>query len=1156
MIKRIEIQYFSLFPREFSRRSDRIVKGEAEQMRKKIFIIHGKGVNRGIGKEGGGDLDTVASNAFYMVWAQNALKADLDRDPLYGQDYEFDFMNYSEGLSHLAVHSGCDIYLPDFPIDALTTRMKMLVMEEDESINLINRFTSEMDEFKLWIIERADQVSPEVKDIFNTTFKQIPKVLEHQERAALLTALGVLKVIRGLTELEVQSMGEGEGSCSAFLAGYRKGMIANLAGNKLKDLKKSLLGLLRDTSKEKMVDLLIKRENQRENIIALDKAIKRDMSTNGRVNYTDELIIVLVEMTAYLIRGLKQLRDLPWDGKLKETYERSLQGIADDLKRHLRVMIALSGPLPGDASEELKGIVAAIDSALGELGKIVEGIKDYTPPEEEKEKDYTIRIMLTEDATGKAVPGIEIVVKRLEGSGKFSLPDGSVVDRDEVIIPTDGRGSVQLKYIPVSPDERYRFSVTFDDLQEIFLPADVPPPDPGLAETFEEIGSEMKEEEFEEKEEAGPVEVDRAMRVTLQMIERQFRELHDRDVNFESIDDHHPYTPEIFDLLKKLEKEEIIKHIQVVALPRGQELPIEKQTCGSALVYQDRIEGQPWDNPGFAELRRVSRLQDLHIELEPVALEISKLIGSKYSKVAIATGLAEKIKDYESMRGIMRITGWDEKVKEYEEGLEKVLPRTEEVLGRIDFTKPDHPEARVRIMAGISPFCDAKKGEVQINVASAIGYWMGKKGYPADYIFYCYGSHLMTTRKPNEEETSLNLSTVCQAMGTKADGGHSGAATCKPASNPNFPLERLDKVRDTNFLEYIEYLGKLISGFSGLVYQGVAPVTVEEYTEPVEKALKHVAENTFEIRLEGKENPEDTIRVLFTRAPKVNKKAGEQKPSFLQILNYLNRQQKFDYLLFSQGMMYRVILVNNHDPQLRLNLPELARTIGWSEDDGGDVSAVADIKKNPKVKKRLRKLLPPHLIYLSSLLAGFVEEGSSYRVAGVQPVFFDGVEKRAEEVCRRMDANSYVIDLASSGGEGKAQKLRIVAALSPSYDKFKGEFEPSLPLAGAHFRDLKSNYLIYGEHELSFPREHQITVLTRIDDPSASLDCSKAMAAVAGKAFLGDSGVAECMPAGIKGSPVSVLAPNNYREYLEFIVPRMAAAAGYTVESFRAFSEL
>lgn len=1118
-------------------------------MRKKIFIIHGKGVNRGIGQEGGGDLDTVSANAFYMVWARNALKEELGRDPVYGRDYEFDFMNYSEGVSHLAVHSGCDIYLPDFPIDALATRMKMLVVEEDESINLINRFTSEMDGFKLWIIEHADRVSPEVKEIFNTTFTQIPKVLEHQERAALLTALGVLKVIRGLAKLEVQCMGNGEGSCSAFLAGYRKGMVANLAGNKLKDLKRSLLGLLRDSSKEMMVDFLIKKEDQRENIIAFDAAIKRDMSTNGRVNYTDELIIVLVEMTAYLIRGLKQLRDLPWEEKLKETYGRSLQGIGDDLKRHLRVMTTLSGSIPGDASEEMKGIVSGIDGALGELTKIVEGIEGYTPPREEKEKDYTIRIMLAEDATGKAVPGIEFVVTRLEGEGAFVLPDGSSANADEVTIHTDERGSVQLKYIPVSPDERYRFSATFDDLQEVFLPADVPPPDVGLAETFEEIGSEMVEEEFEEQEEEKPAGVDRAMRVALTMIERQIRHLHDRDINFESLDDHHPYTPEIFDLLKKLESEGIIKHIQVVALPRGRELPIEDQSCGSALVYKDRIEGKPWDNPGFAELKRVALLQDLHIEEEPLALELSKLIGSKYSKVVIASGLAEKIKDYESMRGIMKITGWDEKVRLYEEGLEKVLPRTEEVLGRIDFHKPDQPEAKVRIMAAISPFCDAKKGEVQVNVASAIGYWMGKKGYPADYIFYCFGSDLMTTRKPNEEETSLNLSTVCQAIGTKADGGHSGAATCKPISNPGFPVKRLDKVRDINFLEYLEYLGKLVSGFSGLVYEGVGSVMVEEYTVPVEQALKHVAENTFEIILAGKENPEDTIRVLFTRAPKLNKKAGEEKPSFLQILNYLNRHQKFDYLVFTQGMLYRVVLVNNNDPKQRLNLPDLARTIGWSEDSGGDVSAVADIKKNPRVKKRLRKLLPPHLVQLASMLAGFIEESSPYRSAGVKPVFFDGVEERAAAVCRRMDANSYVIDLASEGGEGKAEKLRIIAALSPSYDKFKGEFEPSLPLAGAHFRDLNPQYLIYGEHELSFPRERQIIALLRLDDPSASLDCSEAMAAVAGKLFLGNETVAECMPSFLKGFPVTTLAPNNYREYLEFIVPRMVAAAGYRVES-------
>ena len=1125
-------------------------------MRKKIFIIHGKGVNRGIGKEGGGDLDTVSSNAFYMIWARNTMKEELGRDPVYGEDFEFDFINYSEGIAHLAVHSGCDIYLPDFPIDALTTRMKMLVMEEDESVDLINRFTREINEFKLWIIQNADKVRDDLKAIFNNTFKQIPKVLEHQEKAALLTALNILQVIRNVTELEVISR-EDEGAVNPeFLAGYMNGMVKNLTGNKLKEIKKSLKAALNDTNKEKMIDKLVKKGDERENIIVFDKAMKLDMSTNGRVNYTDELIIVMVEMAAYLIRGLRQLRDLPWDDKLRESYSYILRGIGEDLKRHLRVMMALGGALPADSSEKVKGLIAGIGDACDKTVEIISGIEGYLPPAAAEEKDYTIRIMLTEDATGKAIPGIDIVVKRLAGAGSFLLPDGSTRSDETVMVPTDERGTATLKYQPGTPDEQYRFSVTFDDLQEIFLPSAAPPPDAALSATFDEIGSEMAEEEFDEKEVGGSGEIDRALKVSLAVIERQFRELYDKEIIFSSVDDHHPYTQEIFDLLKKLEEEGVIKHIQIASLPRGQELPIEKQTCGSALVYKDRIEGKPWDNPGLAELRRIAVLQDLHIELEPLALELSKLIGSKFSKVELATGLADEIKDYDSMRNIMQNTGWDKKVEEYEAGLDKVLPRTEQVLGRIDFHKPENVDAKVRIMAGISPFSDAKKGETQINVASAIGYWMGKKGYPADYIFYCYGSHLMTTRKPNENETSLNLSTVCQAMGTKADGGHSGAATCKPASNPNFPLEQLDKVRDTNFLQYLEYLGGVVADFSGLKFEGVSPVPAERYTDPIEQTLKHVAENTFEIILEGKDNPDDKIRVLFTRAPKVNKKAGDEKPSYLQVLNYLKRTQEFDYLFFSQGMMYRVVLCNVGDAAKRLNLPKLARMIGWSEDDGNDAQAVADIKKNPKVKKRLRKLLNPHMVYLADLLAGFAEEGSDYRVGSIKPILFDGVEERAAEVCRRMDENTYVIDLTSAGGEGKEAKLRLVATLSPKFDRVKGEFEPSLPLAADHFKNLNPNYLVYSEEKLAFPREKQITVLTRVDDPSGSINCSTAMAGVAGKMFLGNETVAECMPSFIKGTPTQTLAANSYREYLEFIIPKMAEAAGYTVDRFRALREL
>ncbi len=91
---------------------------------------------------------------------------------------------------------------------------------------------------------------------------------------------------------------------------------------------------------------------------------------------------------------------------------------------------------------------------------------------------------------------------------------------------------------------------------------------------------------------------------------------------------------------------------------------------------------------------------------------------------------------------------------------------------------------------------------------------------------------------------------------------------------------------------------------------------------------------------------------------------------------------------------------------------------------------------------------------------------------------------------------------------------------------------------------------------MAFPREDQITALMRVDDPSGSIDCSQAVAAVAGKQFIGNDRVAECMPRFLPGSPVRKLASNNYREYLEFVIPKMAGVAGYTVDSFRALSEI
>jgi hypothetical protein len=193
----------------------------------------------------------------------------------------------------------------------------------------------------------------------------------------------------------------------------------------------------------------------------------------------------------------------------------------------------------------------------------------------------------------------------------------------------------------------------------------------------------------------------------------------------------------------------------------------------------------------------------------------------------------------------------------------------------------------------------------------------------------------------------------------------------------------------------------------------------------------------------------------------------------------------------------------------------------------------------------------PHLVQLSSLVARSIAASGEWEIDAVRPLLFGGVEEDFRTICGRMDANAYVIDLVREGGEGKP--LRIVAALSPAIDPAAGETEPSLPLVAAHFRDLKPQYLIYSESELRFPKDQAISALLRVDDPSRSIDCARAVSALAGNQFCGDEGVAEYMPAFLEDSPlgIRILVPENHRDFLEFAVPKMAQAAGYRVASIR-----
>jgi len=945
-------------------------------MRKKIFIIHGTGIKDGIGRESGGDLDTISSNVFYSVWARNFLREKLKREPVQGTDYDFDFLNYSEGLFHLNSHRGCDVYIPDFPIDAIAPRLKLTEIRDDSAVDIINKFTEDLGDFRTWIVSKAPLLEKVYKKKFNEIFSQTSKITGHQEVPALKIAHGILKLTRMLTEISL-----------SVKSPALSGVLSCVSGEELYSAKKEILPLLGNNIKYDMSEIVEKKED----ILALDAAHSRDMVTRGRVSYTGEFMIAAVETAAYIARGFEELRKLPFDDWHRQ--------------RLLKVLNILTGKLKSlflKIGSQLQGLenAARAEEAIRQLVSITDGIESHRPVKKD-DGGFRINAMLTAESSGRAVQGIEIVFKRLKGAGRIFDLKGNEIGQQSAVVKTDAAGAAGILYKPSTLDEDFRFALTYNGLHFLFTPdavnaaKDNISPDPA-----------------------------RAQAVTLQLLEKMFASLKENDVNVVSIDDHHPYTEEVYNLLKKLQSEGVIGSVHVHAKPRGISEKDEEKKCGADLIYEERVQGKPWDNEGLRYLKKMAHVQDLHLGYIPLGIELSKLIGSSFGKIEMVKKLSE-IKSRAELKDIMRTTGWDRKVKEYENGLAKVLPRTETNMVYIDFMRkpengkygshllfidnlrknflllkePDkkeiffrnlyckNPANHLQIVAVLPPFTNPKKGETRINVASALNYLLRDKKYYADYFFYCYGSGILTTRKPNDKETTLDLSELMQSIGTPADGGHSGAATCQPASNPFFPQKRLLKVNERNFIEFLYYIGGKIEEYAGgkIELLSVKPVPGKKYNEAYGKVLEKIKNNLIEYVFK-KEDSGEEMRALLAKAPRVSRGQDERKPGTTQVIEYIGREYNPDYIFLLPGGLNSMLLYNFNDPEKRLDLTGMARIIGWDEDGGHRMFSIATPKRNRRIPRRFRKW-DSDFLELARLFSDFINEGrNAWRITEIKQI--------------------------------------------------------------------------------------------------------------------------------------------------------------------------
>ncbi len=738
----------------------------------------------------------------------------------------------------------------------------------------------------------------------------------------------------------------------------------------------------------------INREHVEERLL-LDDSSRADYGRLFRMRDADHLLPPLVEATAVIV-GTYLL--LP---KLQEVtspdQRQPLLNWCDQLRnsigQQLRELENLIGKIL-DANPDHQNITLMRNRSR-ELRKFFQKFDFEFFQNEQSNDSNRLRIHLTEESTGRPVENLEVVFNVTDGPVKLrAITHESDESATSLSLPTTERGYAAVEVLGHDGEENFGVTATYDEMNFLSFPKnlklgqdyfqDHPDPDSielQLIDYLSQSDSDSVESTSKntEKIEEGTQEVtDRAVQVQTTMIRRHLRHLRDQDVRLIRIDDHHPYTPEILETLEDLREDGILEEIVLSSLPRGEHQPKEDQLCGTDLIYRQFIEGTEADNQGLEDLCRATHLQDLHIEEDSMALELSKLIGSRFSKVEMARELTE-IKSRSDYENILRTTDWEEKITEYERGLAQVLPRVDLTLHRLTFTIP--PEGQdyenevdwdpltfplqyftadektkqhllrqlyaedsnntVTILAALSPFCDPDEGEPQINVASAQNYLSDL--YDFDYLFYAYGSMLLSTRRVNEEGFDIDLSKLVSEIGSPSDGGHPGAATGSPASNPNFPVDRFEDVKDKNFTEYLFYISDIVKEHTGLNLHSVEEVYPSQFETGVRSALRELDNKVYHLDLRGDAG---IANVIVADSIYTNDNQGDVTVPLA--CSHLQRAfSNADYVFYTVSLS-NLVLRNLSDPRNILNLHDVARTLGTYRDGGEPRAASCKPRFHPE----------------------------------------------------------------------------------------------------------------------------------------------------------------------------------------------------------------
>lgn len=285
------------------------------------------------------------------------------------------------------------------------------------------------------------------------------------------------------------------------------------------------------------------------------------------------------------------------------------------------------------------------------------------------------------------------------------------------------------------------------------------------------------------------------------------RYLAEHDVHAARFEDHHPYTAAQEAMLKKLQADGLLDFLSLSGPLLGEELEPGTEKCACDMVYESMVQGKPWDSAGARRLREAAHAEDLVAGDDDLGKLLTILIKGGICKVELAQLLVASLKGNDAERHLSE-RGWDTLAQEWKAATTEIEDNLLECTHVIRIPRMSGEDVQAgeesHIVVSLAP--RPKHGEPRLNVAKAVEFF-SRRLERIDYLFYCYGSSLMVTRRVNQDDLTLNLGQLVAGIGTESDGGHSGAATCRPDSNPSYPGGILRRVDRANFNSFVRYLG-------------------------------------------------------------------------------------------------------------------------------------------------------------------------------------------------------------------------------------------------------------------------------------------------------------------------------------------------------------